>query len=196
MKLAKATELWLCREYNRNRPWRVSTNDPRIARAVHQGGYADVLLRPTMVGILRCGKMLPPQLNLVMEIKCCAVVQERRCAPDGGHAEHRLGQRGLQHELHEFVGQQGEDGDGRGQSSSSSVEAKQYKRPDMNENLELRLKRLRRNEVELDGEVERRHGDGTGECARASRPGWTRWKPGTLSLEGVSKWFIFRPSSI
>ena len=35
-------------------------NDPRIARAVHQGGYADVLLRPTMVGILRCGKMLPP----------------------------------------------------------------------------------------------------------------------------------------
>ena len=28
-------------------------NDPRIARAVHQGGYADVLLRPTMVGILR-----------------------------------------------------------------------------------------------------------------------------------------------
>ena len=44
-------------------------NDPRIARAVHQGGYADVLLRPTMVGILRCGKMLPPQLNLVIEIE-------------------------------------------------------------------------------------------------------------------------------
>ena len=43
-------------------------NDPRIARAVHQG-YADVLLRPTMVGILRCGKMLPPQLNLVIEIE-------------------------------------------------------------------------------------------------------------------------------
>ena len=41
---------------------------PRIARAVHQGGYADVLLRPTMVGLLRCGKMLPPQL-LVIEIK-------------------------------------------------------------------------------------------------------------------------------
>ena len=32
-------------------------NDPRIA------------LRPTMVGILRCGKMLPPQLNLVIEIE-------------------------------------------------------------------------------------------------------------------------------
>ena len=44
-------------------------NDPRIARAVHQGGYADVLLRPTMVGILRCGKMLPPELNLVIEIE-------------------------------------------------------------------------------------------------------------------------------
>ena len=44
-------------------------NDPRIACAVHQGGYADVLLRPTMVGILRCGKMLPPQLNLVIEIE-------------------------------------------------------------------------------------------------------------------------------
>ena len=44
-------------------------NDPRIAHTVHQGGYADVLLRPTMVGILRCGKMLPPQLNLVIEIE-------------------------------------------------------------------------------------------------------------------------------
>ena len=48
---------------------RDEVNDPRIARAVHQGGYADVLLRPTMVGILRCGKMLPPQLNLVIEIE-------------------------------------------------------------------------------------------------------------------------------
>ena len=36
---------------------------------VRQNGYADVLLRPTMVGILRCGKMLPPQLNLVTEIE-------------------------------------------------------------------------------------------------------------------------------
>ena len=42
---------------------------PALARAVHQGGYADALLRPTMVGILRCGKMLPPQLNLVIEIE-------------------------------------------------------------------------------------------------------------------------------
>ena len=36
---------------------------------MHQSGYADVLLRPTMVGILRYGKMLPPQLNLVIEIE-------------------------------------------------------------------------------------------------------------------------------
>ena len=37
---------------------------------------------PTMVDILRCGKMLPPQLNLVIEIEFgrrdCAVVRERR----------------------------------------------------------------------------------------------------------------------
>ena len=67
---------WPCdllkgREYNRNKAMEGfdEVNDPRIARAVHQGGYADVLLRPTMVGILRCGKMLPPQLNLVIEIE-------------------------------------------------------------------------------------------------------------------------------
>ena len=59
------------REYNRNKAMEGfdEVNDPRIARAVHQGGYVDVLLRPTMVGILRCGKMLPPQLNLVIEIE-------------------------------------------------------------------------------------------------------------------------------
>ena len=59
------------REYNRNKAMEGfdEVNDPRIARAVHQGGYADALLRPTMVGILRCGKMLPPQLNLVIEIE-------------------------------------------------------------------------------------------------------------------------------
>ena len=59
------------REYNRNKAMEGfdEVDDPRIARAAHQGGYADVLLRPTMVGILRCGKMLPPQLNLVIEIE-------------------------------------------------------------------------------------------------------------------------------
>ena len=59
------------REYNRNKAMEGfdEVNDPRIAHTVHQGGYADVLLRPTMVGILRCGKMLPPQLNLVIEIE-------------------------------------------------------------------------------------------------------------------------------
>ena len=49
------------REYNRNKAMEGfnEVNNPHIARAV----------RPTMVGILRCGKMLPPQLNLVMEIE-------------------------------------------------------------------------------------------------------------------------------
>ena len=66
-----ADDLLKGREYNRNKAMEGfdEVDDPRIARAVHQGGYADVLLRPTMVGILRCGKMLPPQLNLVIEIE-------------------------------------------------------------------------------------------------------------------------------
>ena len=51
------------------------------------------------------------------------------------------GQRGLQHKLHEFVGQQGEDGDGRGRRGRAPaavrLRAKQYKRPDMNKDLRL-----------------------------------------------------------
>ena len=59
------------REYNQNKAVEGfdEVNNSRTPRAVHQSGYADVLLRPTMVGILRCGKMLPPQLNLVIEIE-------------------------------------------------------------------------------------------------------------------------------
>ena len=59
------------REYNQNKAVEGfdEVNDSRTPRAVHQSGYADVLLRPTMVGILRCGKMLLPQLNLVIEIE-------------------------------------------------------------------------------------------------------------------------------
>ena len=38
--------------------------DSWTPRAVHQSGHADVLLRP-----MGCGKMLPPQLNLVIEIE-------------------------------------------------------------------------------------------------------------------------------
>ena len=66
-----AHDLLKGREYNRNKAMEGfdEVNDPRIARAMHQGGYADALLRPTMVGILRCAKMLPPQLNLVIEIE-------------------------------------------------------------------------------------------------------------------------------
>ena len=59
------------REYNQNKAVEGfdEVNNSRTPRAVHQSGYADVLLRPTMVGILRCGKMLPPQLNLAIEIE-------------------------------------------------------------------------------------------------------------------------------
>ena len=66
-----AHDLLKGREYNQNKAVEGfdKVNNSRTPRAVHQSGYADVLLRPTMVGILRCGKMLPPQLNLVIEIK-------------------------------------------------------------------------------------------------------------------------------
>ena len=71
----------------------------------------------------------------------------------------------------------------------------------------LCLKRLRRNKVEeFDGHrpVERRHGDGysrllshqrAGGCARASRPGWARWKPGRPSRgrRPSRKRTVFRP---
>ena len=92
------------REYNRNKAMEGfdEVNDPRIARAVHQGGYANVLLRPTMVGILRCGKMLPPQLNLVIEIEFADAttdwagwsklqVSNNSAAPDSGPELRLLG---------------------------------------------------------------------------------------------------------
>ena len=83
------------REYNQNKAVEGfdEVNNSRTPRAVHQSGYADVLLRPTMVGILRCGKMLPPQpgdRDRVRGRHDCAVVRERRGAPGGSHAEHRL----------------------------------------------------------------------------------------------------------
>ena len=66
-----AHDLLKGREYNQNKAVEGfdKVNNSRTPRTVHQSGYADVLLRPTMVGILRCGKMLPPQLNLVIEIE-------------------------------------------------------------------------------------------------------------------------------
>ena len=58
-----------------------------MPKAIHQGEYIDVLLRPTMVGLLRCGKMLPPQLNLVLEIEFAdaetALVVRQRHGPPG-----------------------------------------------------------------------------------------------------------------
>ena len=81
----------------------------------------------------------------------------------------RHGQRGLQHELHEFVGQPGEDGDGGGRRGGApaalrlrggqAVQAPGHeRRPEAG----LRLGRLRRNKVEEPdghGPVERRHRD-------------------------------------
>ena len=66
-----AHDLLKGRKYNQNKAVEGfdEVNNSRTPRAAHQSGYADVLLRPTMAGILRCGKMLPPQLNLVIEIK-------------------------------------------------------------------------------------------------------------------------------
>ncbi|MCR9130869.1 MAG: hypothetical protein NXI12_15295 [Alphaproteobacteria bacterium] len=62
------------REYNANKSLEGFDEIPNaggslVPKAIHQGEYIDVLLRPTMVGLLRCGKMLPPQLNLVLEIE-------------------------------------------------------------------------------------------------------------------------------
>ena len=34
-----------------------------------EGHFQEVLMAPTLVGLLNCGKMLPPQLNLVLEIE-------------------------------------------------------------------------------------------------------------------------------
>ena len=83
------------REYNQNKAVEGfdKVNNSRTPRAVHQSGYADVLLRPTMVGILRCGKMLPPQLNLVIEIEfadATTALWSENAGPGGSHAEHRL----------------------------------------------------------------------------------------------------------
>ena len=36
--------------------------------ALPEGHFQEILMAPTLVGLLNCGKMLPPQLNLVLEI--------------------------------------------------------------------------------------------------------------------------------
>ena len=80
------------------------------------------------------------------------------------------GQRGLQHQLHQLVGQPGEDGDGRGRPDGAPAalrlrggQAVQAPRHERGPEAGLRLGRLRRNEVEKP--------DG-------NRP---RWKPGRPS---------------
>ena len=108
------------------------------------------------------------------------------------------GQRGLQHELHGLVRQPGEDGDRRGRRGRAAAavrlrggQAVQAPGHERGPEAGLRLGRLRRNEVEEfdGGATARRWSRSTtrtspaccGGCARASRPGWTRWKPGRPS---------------
>ena len=40
-----------------------------LAEAILAGQYRDVLIAPTLIGLFQCGKMLPPQLNLVLELE-------------------------------------------------------------------------------------------------------------------------------
>ena len=67
------------REYNQNKAVEGfdKVNNSR-------SGYADVLLRPTMVGILRCAAE-PGDRDRVRGRHDCAVVRERRGAPGGSH---------------------------------------------------------------------------------------------------------------
>ena len=56
----------------------------------------DVLLRPTMVGILRCGSMLPPQLNLVLELEFADAATTLWSENAGAHGGSLLAPRHLQ----------------------------------------------------------------------------------------------------
>ena len=126
----KDPDLLKGREYNQNKAVEgFDMNNARTPRTVHQSGYADVLLRPIMVGILRCGKMLPPQLNLgpgdrdrVRGRHDCAVVRERRTRsnPRCLRAWRSSGAR-----LHETQGQRrppaGQPGAGRGPHRSGQA---------------------------------------------------------------------------
>ena len=78
-----------------------------------------------------------------------------------------------------------------GKQLFDSVEAKQYKRPDMNGDLRLGFASddFAGTKWPPGGATARRRLPSTtltspaccGGCARASRPGWTRWKPGRRS---------------
>ena len=62
-----------------------------------------------------------------------------------------------------------------------SVEAKQYKRPDMNEDLRLGFASNDFTGAKWKNLTGTARQGLPGQCARASRPGWTRWKPGRPS---------------
>ena len=46
------------------------------------GEYREVLMAPTLIGLFQCGKMLPPQLNLVLELEFAEAADALR--PAGG----------------------------------------------------------------------------------------------------------------
>eukprot|EP00439_Symbiodinium_sp_Y106_P003367 s924_g1.t1 len=55
-------------------PSSLSTFTPTTSRVARiplttGGHFQEILMAPTLVGLLNCGKMLPPQLNLVLEIE-------------------------------------------------------------------------------------------------------------------------------
>ena len=48
------------------------------AQPVQPGQQRDVLMAPHLIGMFNCGKMLPPQLNLVLEIEFAEPEQAMR----------------------------------------------------------------------------------------------------------------------
>ena len=56
-------------EWHDNRATQGFWPDPGgFALPIPAGEYRDALMAPTLIGLLGCGKMLPPQLNLVLEL--------------------------------------------------------------------------------------------------------------------------------
>ena len=58
------------------------------AVAIPAGQYRDVLMAPTLIGLFQSGKMLPPQLNLVLEIEFAEAGDALR--PAGGTSDFNI----------------------------------------------------------------------------------------------------------
>ena len=56
--------------------------------AIPAGQYRDVLMAPTLIGLFQSGKMLPPQLNLVLEIEFAEAGDALR--PAGGNSDFNI----------------------------------------------------------------------------------------------------------